>query len=714
MSSIGYELDDQKIVTLTIDMPGQAANTMNAAFREALADAVAKLEAERETISGVVITSGKKTFFAGGDLNSLLAARVEDRGALYERSMGFKALLRRLEKLGRPVVAAINGTALGGGFEICLACHARFALNDRGLVLGLPEATLGLMPGAGGVVRLVRMLGLERAMPLIVEGTTFGPQRALDDGLVNGLAESAPELVEMAKRWILANSNATQPWDRKGYIVPLSSEGSAAPLSYLRSAPVLLMKKYRGLYPAPEAAMSAAVEGATVDFETASRIESRYLVQLATGPVAKNLITTFFFQMNEVKKAAGRPEGVPPAKFAQIGVIGAGLMGSGIAQVAAQRGLRVVLKDVDLEKAKAGKARIEANLAKRVEKGALSPDKMAGILDAISASGDYADLRGCDLVVEAVFENRELKAAVTRDTEAQLPEGAVFASNTSTLPITGLASVAKRPENFIGLHFFSPVDRMPLVEIIKGRETSKQTLAHAYDFVTFLGKTPIIVNDSRGFFTSRVFGTFTKEGAAMLAEGIAPEVIENAALSVGMPVGPLTVMDETSMALSWSVREQTIADLKAEGAPIPEHPGWAVIEKMARVLKRPGRAGGGGFYEYAPGGKKRLWEGLSGHFPPSNDVVPYEDVRDRYLYAQALEAIRCYEEGVIEAARDANLGSVLGIGFPRWTGGTLQYVNSVGTRAFASRARELAKRYGERFEPPALLERMAVGDEKFA
>jgi 3-hydroxyacyl-CoA dehydrogenase/enoyl-CoA hydratase/3-hydroxybutyryl-CoA epimerase len=719
--AIRYQRDDQRIVTLTIDMPGQSANTMNPAFRAALAAAVDRLAAEHDAvpgaIAGVIVTSAKKTFFAGGDLNNLLAAKPEDAAMLFERAQGMKALLRRLETLGPPVVAALNGTALGGGFEIALACHARFAVDDAALLLGLPEANLGLLPGGGGVVRLVRMLGVEAAMPLIVEGPTFNPQRALELKLVDGLASDLNGLLSQARAWIIANPRPQQPWDRKGFRLPGATSNAVAPLAYLRSAPLALMARHRGLYPAPEAAMSAAVECAAVDFDTASRIESRYLVHLATHPVAKNLITTFFFQMNEIKNGKGRPQGQPPATVVRLGVLGAGMMGSGIALVAAQRGLPVVLKDLSAEAAHKGKARIEKTLAKQVEKGRLDAERMARTLALIHASGDAAELQGCDLIIESVFEKRDVKAQATTEAEAMLAPGGFIASNTSTLPITGLAAAVTRPENFIGLHFFSPVDRMPLVEIIKGRQTSPQTLARALDFVQQLKKTPIVVNDSRGFYTSRVFGTFTREGAAMLGEGVPAARIENAALAVGMPVGPLAVMDETSMALSWSVRQQTIADLTAEGQPVPQHPGWDVIRTMAVDLKRPGRAGGGGFYDYPEDGRKRLWPGLAAQFPPAaaaaGAAVPDADLRDRLLYIQAIESIRCREEGVIDAARDANVGSVLGIGFPRWTGGTLQYVNSVGLKAFAQRAAELARRYGDRFEPPPLLLAMAERGERF-
>ncbi|KQX95811.1 3-hydroxyacyl-CoA dehydrogenase NAD-binding domain-containing protein [Variovorax sp. Root473] len=713
MSSIQYQQDADGIVTLTIDMPGQSANTMNTVFRTDHAAAVDRIEAERDRITGVIVTSGKKTFFAGGDLHSLLAVQADEAGALFERAQGMKATMRRLEKLGKPVVAAINGTALGGGFELCLACHARFALDDQRIALGLPEVGLGLLPGGGGIVRLVRMMGLEAAMPYLMEGTTFAPRKAVALGLIDDVAADSGTLLEKARAWILANPQAVQPWDRKGWQLPGATALAPASLTFLRTAPVQLMKKTRGCYPAPQAIFSAAVEGAVVDFDTASTIESRYIARLAPGPVAKNLITTFFFQMNEIKSDKGRPAGFPPAKFQRVGVLGAGMMGAGIAYVNAMRGITTVLKDVSVEQAGKGKAYSEKLMARRIAKGALTEARRDEVLQAIVPTADAADLSGCELIIEAVFENRELKARVTAEAEPLLAGNGIFASNTSTLPITGLAQASRNADRFVGLHFFSPVDRMPLVEVIKGRETSPETLARALDYVRQIGKTPIVVNDARGFFTSRVFGTFTKEGAAMLGEGVPAALIENAALGVGMPVGPLAVMDETSMALSLSVKRQTESDLAAEGRAMAAHPGWDVITRMADGLGRPGRAGGGGYYDYPEGAPKRLWPGLVQEFGRDGVDVPLADLRDRILYIQAIESIRIMEEGVIDHARDANIGSVLGIGFPRWTGGTLQFVNMVGLDAFARRASALAARYGERFAPPDMLLDMARREERF-
>ena len=713
MTAITYDCDAQGVATLTIDMPGQSANTMNRVFREALKAAVERLEAEREALSGVIITSAKKTFFAGGDLNDLLAIGPDEAQAVFDRAMAMKALLRRLEKLGRPVVAAINGAALGGGFELALACHARFVLDDPKLDLGLPEVGLGLLPGGGGIVRMVRHLGLEKAVPFLVDGTLFGPAEALELGLVDGVSKDRPEMLAAARAWMAAHPDASQPWDRKGYRLPGASALAPAPLAWLKSTPVLLMRKHKGCYPAPEAIFSAAVEGTTVDFDTALRIETRHFIRLVTGAVAKNLITTFFFQMNEVKAGQGRPVGVPRATFAKAGILGAGMMGAGIAFASVMRGVPCVLKDVSLERAQAGKAHAEKLLARRVAKGTLTEARKQAVLALITPATDAADLAGCDIIIEAVFENRELKAQVVREAAPHLAAGGIMASNTSTLPITGLATAFEAQANFIGLHFFSPVDRMPLVEIIKGRQTSDETLARAYDFVKQIGKTPIIVNDSRGFYTSRVFGTFTREGAAMLAEGVDAATIENAALQAGMPVGALAVLDEVSMILPLEVRKQTAIDLAAEGKPLPQHPAWAVIEKMVNELKRPGRAGGGGFFDYPAGEPKVLWKALAQHFPPSDKDVPMLDLKERFLFVQAIEAVRCIEEGVLTAARDANIGSILGVGFPRWTGGTLQYINSYGLQRFVDRATVLAERYGSRFAPPPLLVKKAAAGERF-
>ena len=738
MSSIRYEKDANGVVTLLLDAPGQPVNTMDAAFRADLRGVVDRLEAERDRVRGVIVTSAKRTFFAGGDLKALMAVRTEDAAAFFHELEAMKACLRRVEKLGRPVVAAINGSALGGGLEVALSCHARLCIDDPSIEIGFPEVTLGLLPGAGGVVKTVRLLGLQGALPFLGEGRRVAPAKARSMGLVDGLARDPEDVLASARAWIDAHPDARQPWDDPKHRIPGGTPSSPAVASVLPIAPAILRQQTRGNFPAPEAILAAAVESAQVDFDTAMRIESRYMTRLATGQVAKNMIGTLFFQLNEVKTGRSRPVGPPRWRAGRVGILGAGTMGAGIAWACASRGVPCVLKDVDLAKAGQGKAYSARLLARRVEKGRTSAADADKVLAAITPSAETADLSNCDLVIEAVFENRELKAQVTREAEAVLDADAVVASNTSTLPVTGLAEASKRPGQFVGLHFFSPVDRMQLVEIIKGRHTSAETLAKAFDFVMQIGKTPIVVNDARGFYTSRVFGTFVNEGMALLGEGVPAAVVENAGWQIGMPVGPLAVLDEVSLKLADDVLHQELADLQrerqerehrhgrahehahahdqacdhdhehghahaheAKSRRVPESAVY-VLEKMAHGFRRMGRAYGGGFYEYPEHGEKALWPGLRA-FERGGRSIPFEDIKDRMLYVQAIETIRCLQEGVLESTRDANIGSIFGWGFPAWSGGTIQFVNHVGARAFAVRARELAQRYGERFVPPEML-----------
>lgn len=705
---INYSKDRNGIVTLTMDMPNQAVNTMNAAFQQALNESVSRLEQEKDGIAGVILASGKDTFFAGGDLRELIKIRPEQAQDCFNMVEQNKAVLRRLETLGKPVVAAINGSALGGGLELALACHHRIALDNPKTKIGFPEVTLGLLPGAGGVVRTVRLLGLQEAMPYLVEGRQVAPAAALKAGLIHAVAADREQSLQQAASWILANPQAKQPWDSEGYKLPGGAPNSPKLLPMIMIAPAMLREKTRGNYPAPEAILAAMVEGAQVDFDNALKIEGRYFTHLATGQVAKNMIGTFFFQMQEVGAGKSRPAGVPRWKVHKVGILGAGMMGAGIAAATAARGIACVLKDVSGEQAEKGKQAVAAGLDKKVRQGRMAADKAAAQLALILATGEAKDLAGCDLIIEAVYEQRELKARVTQEAEPYLAAGGIMASNTSTLPITGLAKAFSDRQRFIGLHFFSPVEKMQLVEIIKGADTSADTLARAYDYVQQIGKTPIVVNDARGFFTSRVFGTFVNEGIAMLAEGLPPALIENAALSVGMPVGPLAVQDEVSLSLSLHVASQTRADLEAEGKSWTPHPAATIIEQMVKEYKRAGKAAGAGFYEYPSdptvnGGKKYLWPELSKLYGKPEASLPYADIRDRILYIQAIETIRCLQENVLESARDANIGSIFGIGFPAWTGGALQFVNHVGVQKFAERAEQLRQSYGERFAPPALL-----------
>ncbi len=705
---IHYERAGDGVVTLTMDWPGQPVNTIDRAFSPALAEVLDTLEAEREQIAGVILASAKKTFFAGGDLKWFITLGPADAAEIFAVVERAKALMRRLELLGRPVVAAIGGAALGGGWELALACHHRVVLNDPAIQLGQPEVSLGLLPGGGGITRMVRMLGLQEAMPYLIEGRLMRPSDAVKLGLC-ALAETRDDLIAQARAWIAANPAPAQLWDRKGYTMPGGAPGSPHIAQLIGAAPAVLAEQTHNAYPAPKAILSAAVEGAQVPFDVATRIESRYFAELVTGQVAKNMIGAFFFQLNEIKAGVARPSGVPRWSASKVGVLGAGMMGAGIAYANAARGIATVLKDTSAELAERGKSYSAKVTARRVERGQISAERQHELLGLIHATADASDLAGCDLIIEAVFENQALKQQVIGEFKPLLLERGFFASNTSTLPISQLAEAAAHPESFIGLHFFSPVDRMQLVEIVKGRHTSAETLARAYDYVQQLGKIPIVVNDARGFFTSRVIRTFLNEAAAMLSEGVAPAAIENAALQAGFPTGPLALLDEVSLTLALSIAQEARAAAVAAGQAYVPAPGEALIERMVRELGRPGRAGGGGFYEYPAGGAKRLWPGLRA-FGGQVASLPQDvrELQERMLYIQSIEALRCMEEGVVEHARDANIGSIFGIGFPGWTGGVIQFVSHVGVRAFAARAAELAGAYGERFAPLALLFRQAA------
>ena len=700
MSAIQYLKNDDGIIILTLDSPNQSANTMNGDFRVALENIVSKLKSET-SITGIIFRSAKKTFFAGGDLDELIQARLEDATPFFEMIQKMKAEFRYIETLGVPVVAALNGTALGGGWEIALGCHARIALNDPKTKFGLPEVTLGLLPGGGGIVRMVRLLGLQNAFPFLMEGKQFGVDKAKSLGLIQDIAETPEELMDKAIAWVKEHPKSQQPFDVKDYKIPGGDPKTPAVAQMLAIAPAMLRDKTKGCYPAPEAIMAAAVEGAQVDVDTALTIESRYFTYLATGQVSKNMIGTFWHGMNAIKAGASRPKDVAKWQATKVGVLGAGMMGAGIAYSTAIKGIPVVLKDVSVENAEKGKAYSQKLLDKKVSQGRMTAEKCDQILSLITATASAEDLKGCDLIIEAVFENQELKAKVTQEAEAFLVEGGVMASNTSTLPITGLANASKDQANFIGLHFFSPVDKMQLVEIIKGKNTSAETLAKAYDYVQQIGKIPIVVNDSRGFFTSRVFGTFVQEGLRLLHEGVHPARIEMAALKAGMPVGPLAIQDEVALTLSEHVANETRKALQAEGKDLPRSGADDVIQTMIHTFDRKGKAAGAGFYDYPEGGKKHLWEGLN-HWKQDVDISEQEMI-DRFLFVQSLDTLRCYEENVLESVIDANIGSIFGIGFAPWTGGAIQFLNQYGLDQAVQRANELEAKYGERFKAPQRL-----------
>jgi 3-hydroxyacyl-CoA dehydrogenase/enoyl-CoA hydratase/3-hydroxybutyryl-CoA epimerase len=723
-NTIRWERDDDGIVVLTLDDPNQSANTMNAAYKQSMADTVDRLESERDEIAGVVITSAKKTFFAGGDLNDLRLATREQAEEIAQGLREVKAQLRRLETLGTPVVAAINGAALGGGLEICLACHHRIALDDSKVQLGFPEVQLGLLPGAGGVVRSVRMLGIANALlSLLLQGQRHRPAKALELGIVDEVVATRDQLVPASKAWIKANPEASvQPWDAEGYKIPGGTPSNPKFAQNLPAFPANLRKQLKGAnYPAPHHIMSAAVEGAQVDFDNAIEIEGRYFVDLVTGQVAKNMIQAFFFDMQRVNGDRDRPEGIETFEPEKVVVLGAGMMGAAIAYVCAKAGLDVVLKDVSLEAAQKGKGYSEKLVAKAIERGRSTQEQADELLAHITATDDPQAAAGAELVIEAVFEDPKVKAEVFAEIEPHLASDALLASNTSTLPISGLAENVTRPEEFIGLHFFSPVDKMPLVEIIKGEKTSDETLYRALDVVKKIKKTPIVANDSRGFFTSRVIGTFINEGIAMLLEGIAAPSIEQASSQAGYPAPVLQLSDELNLKLMRKIRDATKA--ANETGPWNGHPAEAVIDRMLDEFNRPGKLEGAGFYEYADGKRAGLWKGLRDAFPVTGDPsqVSLRELEERMLFVEALEAVKCLDEGVIESVADANIGSILGIGFPAWTGGVLQYINGyehpehgLGPAAFVARARELTAKYGERFEPPASLVQRAERGEPYS
>ncbi|MET4610886.1 3-hydroxyacyl-CoA dehydrogenase/enoyl-CoA hydratase/3-hydroxybutyryl-CoA epimerase [Rhodococcus sp. PvR044] len=705
---INWEQDADGIVVLTIDDPNQGANTMNAAYIASMKATVDRLYAEKDAITGVVLTSGKKTFFAGGDLKNMIKVGPENAEEIFNHSITLKADLRRLETLGKPVVTCINGAALGGGLEIALATHHRIAADVKGVKIGLPEVTLGLLPGGGGVVRTVRMFGLMTALTqMLLQGQQRGPVQAKEVGLVDEVVSSVEELVPAAKAWIKANpESGVQPWDVKGYKIPGGTPATPAFAANLPAFPANLRKTLKGApMPAPRAIMAAAVEGSQVDIDNALTIESRYFTSLVTGQVAKNMIQAFFFDLQSINGGGSRPEGVAKTEIKKIGVLGAGMMGAGIAYVSAKAGFEVVLKDVTIEAATKGKAYSEKIEAKALSRGRTTQEKSDAVLARITPSADAADFAGVDFVVEAVFESQDLKHKVFQEIEDIVEPNALLGSNTSTLPITGLATGVKRQEDFIGIHFFSPVDKMPLVEIIRGEKTSDEALARVFDFVQAIRKTPIVVNDSRGFFTSRVIGTFINEAIGMVAEGIEPATIEQAGMQAGYPAAPLQLSDELNLTLMQKIRAESKAAALAEGKELPADPAGDVINFLVEGNDRKGRLGGAGFYDYVDGKRTGLWSGLREQFNSGSNQAPIQDLIERMLFIEAIETQKCFDEGVLMTSADANIGSIMGIGFPAWTGGVHQYVLGYegGKAGFVKRAEELAAKYGERFTPPASL-----------
>ncbi len=690
-------VDADGIALITMDSPGRSMNVLGPEVEAELAAIVDQIVAD-SAIRGAIVTSGKPSFLAGYDLTEFLRSFGPQHSAVhvYENFTGLGRLLRRIETCGKPFVAAINGLALGGGFELCLACHYRVIADDPKAFVGLPEVKVGLLPGGGGTQRMPRLIGVTQSLPFLLEGGNIAAAEAKRLGLVHEVVP-AGELIAAARRWLMSSPVAVQPWDQKGYRVPGGvAFASAGTTQTFMGATALVARKTLHNYPAPAAILSCVFEGTLLPIEKGLEVEAKYFATLVTGPVARNLIRTMFVNKGHADKLSVRPADVPKSQVKKLGVLGAGMMGAGVAYVSALAGMEVILIDSTAEQAEKGKAYSAKLLGKEVEKGRRTQEQAAAVLARIKPTVDYAQLAGADLVIEAVFEKREIKADVTAKTEAVIAKDAVFASNTSTLPITGLAKASQRPKNFIGIHFFSPVEKMPLVEIIVGKQTSSAAIARALDYVGQLKKTPIVVNDSRGFYTSRCFGTYTAEGAKMLAEGIDPQLIESAGKLAGMPVGPLAVSDEVSLELAYKVISQSREDL---GAKYKEPVSLPVVKHFVEDLKRLGRKSGAGYYDYPEGGKKTLWAGLVNEYPRLAQQPSIEELKTRLLYIQALETARCFEDGVLRSVHEADLGSFLGWGFPAYTGGTLSYIDTIGPVKFVAECKRLAKLYGERFKP---------------
>ncbi len=709
-NTIQYVVDQDGIALLTIDLPGMPMNVLTPELMEDLSVLTQRAAAD-EAVKGIVITSGKKAFIAGADIKDMVTAY--DRGVspkeAAEFSYGLNKTLRGMETCGKPVAAAINGLALGGGLEVCLACHYRVLANDTGAVLGFPEVNIGLLPGAGGTQRTPRLVGFRNAATMVLQCRNQRPEQALEMGLVHELAPVA-EVVERARRWVLEKGEFEQPWDKKGFKVPGGGMMHPGTVQTFMVGNALLSKNTKHNYPAPIAAQSAIFEGCTTSFDAGLKIESQYFGSLLAGPVARNMMRSLFVNKGKADKLARRPEGIEKSKVRKLGILGAGMMGAGIAYVSAKVGIEVILLDTSQENAERGKAYSEGLLKKAMERGRSTEEKAAALLGLITPTTSYHDLQGCDLIIEAVFESKALKADVTAKTEAVVPETCIFASNTSTLPITGLAEASERPEQFIGLHFFSPVDKMPLVEIILGEKTNDEAIARSLDYIQQIRKTPIVVNDSRGFYTSRVFSTFTAEGITMLAEGVKPALIENAAKMAGMPVGPLAVTDEVTLELAYKIGKETAAAL---GQEFPADASQRVIQKMVEDLERKGKRFGKGFYDYPEGATKHLWPGLAEQFPVSAEQPGLKELQKRLLTIQALETARCVEEGVVTHPEDGDIGSIFGWGFPPYTGGTLSYIDTVGIREFVAECDRMTETYGKRFMVSPWLRERAGNNQPF-
>ncbi|GAA0801591.1 3-hydroxyacyl-CoA dehydrogenase NAD-binding domain-containing protein [Psychrobacter piscatorii] len=711
LENFSAQRDDEGIVTVTIDQSKRKMNVIGDGFTVSFATIVDNFIND-DTARGLILTSAKDTFVVGADIDQL--GKIETAEQAFALTEELKGSLRKLETSGKPIVAAMTGTALGGGLELALACHYRIAIDTPKTKLGLPEVKLGLLPGGGGTQRLPRLVGIQMALELMTQGKELRVAAAKEIGLIDATATDPADMLKQAKSWIQNNPSVQQPWDKKGFKIPGGDSKHPKVVPIFSIAPAMANQKSHGNYPAITHIMSCVFEGCLVDIDTGLEIESRYFAACVMSTESKNMINTLWTQLNSIKKGQSRPQGFERTTTKKVGILGAGMMGAGIAYVTAKAGIDVVLLDTEIANAEKGKAYSTNILDKAISRKRATEEKKQALLKRITPTVSYDDLADCDLIIEAVFENREIKAKCTQKSEAVISNTAVYASNTSTLPITGLAKASTRPNQFIGLHFFSPVDKMPLVEIIMGEQTDNATLAKAFDYVVQIGKTPIVVNDSHGFYTSRVFGTYVSEGIAMLGEGVHPRSIEVAGLKTGMPMPPLALQDEVSLSLALHVSEQQQVDMAAEGKSVAVRPSYEILKTLVNDHGREGKKNGKGFYDYPTEGDKHLWPELINLYPPKSEQPSQQDLVDRLMFIQANESAKCYEENVVRSVADTNIGSIFGWGFAPQHGGTLQFINAMGVNEFIKRSRELAAKYGERFEPAQILLDMAVKGEAFS
>ena len=701
---IRYLKDTHNIVTLVLDMGGRHLNLINHEMYRYFKPVLTHLQEEKRkgTLRGIILTSSKKNFLEGGDLEYLYNSTNAEE--IYQHAKTLNKFFRALESPGVPVVAAINGNALGAGFEFALACHRRIVIDHSKIRLGHTEVNMGLMPGNGGVTRLLWLLGLEKAFNILTNGKKYSPREALKAGLIDALAKDYKSMIDQAKKWLLENKEGRRPWDKEGETIPGGTAKDSEMIRKIQRITAQLAEKTQNNYPAPQFILKALVEASKVDFDIGNRIESRYFTQLVLLPETKNMIKTFWYDYNAIKKGINRPRGFGKFRPKQVGVIGAGRMGSGITFTCIKKGLKVVLKDVSQPIAEQGKVYSKEQLVLLLDRGTITAKEQEKLFSNIKATAKPEDFEHCDIIIEAVYENEMVKTKVTKEAESFIDEYSIFASNTISIPITKLAEASIRPENYVGLHFFYPVDKVPLVEIVKGTKTSDETIARAFDFSRAIGKIPIVVKDDWGFYAARVQNTYILEGITLVQEGYPPALIENLGRQAGMPKGALEFADDLSLKMVLKYENQAAAHYGTQYEP---HPAVGTLKKMIDILNRTGQFKKAGFYDYDKvEEKKQLWSGLAEHFPISKKDYCAKNIQERMLFAQVIEAVWCVQEKVVNSIPEANLGSIFGWGFPAFTGGVFQYIDSYGLERFIERCEGFKKQYGPRFRVPKLLKSM--------